>query len=522
MQKGCLLIILSLFLVSCKKPASLVVLETTDMHGEFNSSMASLSSFIRSAHQQYGKNLLLLDCGDNLQGTSTVFFYNYQDTSEQHIHTELFKWLPYTALTVGNHDIEAGSQAFNRVYPNLEIPILGANVIRQSNQRPYFKPYTILYRNGYKIAILGMVTPEALRWLPADEHEGLVFRPLAENTKYWVNRIHKKDKPDILIALIHCGLAKEEGDSDPSLEWAIYNIPGIDLVCCGHAHKASEIAFLNKYNDTVHVMEAGARAQYIAQAKIDITPRGFRKPDLSIQTSLIKADSLPEDPEFIQKFKPYIAKAEDFEKKRICALDTTIYSKDAMNGPCAWVDQLHKAYYHIAEKSNIGVDITFACSYTEDATLKKGDMTAGDFITLLPYENTLSIVEMTGYEIMDYMEYAYSLRLDRKNEPIYNLDSASGIYYTVDLSKPKGERVVITSTDDGNSFYPNKRYHVAMSTFRALGGGSHLIKQLGWSSQKMDSRKLWDSSDDLRTEIMEYYSQLGTVHPTAYNNWRFL
>ena len=129
---------------------------------------------------------------------------------------------------------------------------------------------------------------------------------------------------------------------------------------------------------------------------------------------------------------------------------------------------------------------------------------------------------MTGSEVKDFLEYTYSLRLDYPNEPVYNFDSAGGIRYTVDTRKPKGERIVISSMANGNHFYSTKRYHVAMSTFRALGGGTHLNKQLRWSRHKMLTRMVWTDTRDIRTQLMEFYAAQKHVQPIALTTWQYL
>ena len=93
---------------SCsREPTTLVVLQTSDLHGRFDSSLAGLAGYIRQMKEQYKDRVVLLDAGDYLQGTPGMYYSNYIDTTEKHLSAAFFDWFPYTAIGVGNHDIEA-------------------------------------------------------------------------------------------------------------------------------------------------------------------------------------------------------------------------------------------------------------------------------------------------------------------------------------------------------------------------------------------------------------------------------
>lgn len=109
-HKGrCFSIVLCLVLASCSgEPVSFCVLETTDLHGHFDGSVMKTATYIRQMQEKYDDRLLLLDAGDYLQGTPGVYYSNFIDTVGQHICARFFNFFPYTAIGVGNHDIEAG------------------------------------------------------------------------------------------------------------------------------------------------------------------------------------------------------------------------------------------------------------------------------------------------------------------------------------------------------------------------------------------------------------------------------
>ena len=105
---------------------------------------------------------------------------------------------------------------------------------------------------------------------------------------------------------------------------------------------------------------------------------------------------------------------------------------------------------------------------------------------------------------------------------IFNFDSAAGICYEVDVTKPEGEKVHILSMEDGSPFQMENSYTVAMTAYRANGGGELLTKGAGLSKEEIDKRILHVSEHDIRYYLMEYVKELGTINPQAKNHWRFV
>lgn len=522
MKRAFFIILSVLIMASCRQePVTLCVLETTDLHGEVGAPMSKVAEYIRVAYKEYGDNLILLDGGDNFQGSPEVFYSNYVDTLNPHIYRQIFNMLPYSAIAVGNHDFEVGRKVYERVYGKIKVPVLCANIVYTKSKKPCFQPYSIIRKKGYKIAILGLVTPYALNWLPANLRKGMSFVSIDESAEKWVDHIQKRERPDLIIGLFHTGNGKTNIDS---ASWEAENIPGIDLICCGHIHNANLEQIIDRGGDATKIMNAGSKAEYIAKAIVSITPVDGAAPKIDISTELIKTDTLSRrNREYDEMIIPFMEKAKAYYDVPVCEFDTTIYSKDALKGPCGWTDFLHKSYKKITRtmgytgSREVGVTIVAPSS---EAVLHKGQLTIRDFIMLYPHEDKLSIVEMTGLEIKDYLEYVYSRPTDNPNMPIYEFDSASGVDYSVDTTQSYGNRVTIYSMYSGNKFYPDRRYLVAMNSFRAAGGGGHLGYGLGWNPEKIKARILNESSRSIRAMMMDIYSS-EPIDVTPEATWKF-
>ena len=165
---------------------NLRIIETSDVHGCFfpydyientpmEGSLARVSSYVKQLRKQYGDNLILLENGDILQGQPTCYYTNFIQPSLPNAAAEIVNWLGYDAQAIGNHDVETGHQVYDKWISELNCPVLGANIIDKATGQPYVKPYTIIERQGVKVAVIGMITPALPNWLTEKLWSGLYF-----------------------------------------------------------------------------------------------------------------------------------------------------------------------------------------------------------------------------------------------------------------------------------------------------------------------------------------------------------
>ena len=172
------MIVLITILASCApKEKDLMFIETTDTHGRYNE-FGMEAYIIKDMKSLAGENLILLDNGDNMQGTPFQYCSNH-DAEHPNLVSEVLNYFPYDVVGVGNHDIETGRKVFDRVYSEMKMPVVCANVIDEKTGEPYFTPYIVLERyKGYKVAVLGLLTPYVVTWVPDRLRPGLRFEQL--------------------------------------------------------------------------------------------------------------------------------------------------------------------------------------------------------------------------------------------------------------------------------------------------------------------------------------------------------
>ena len=558
-----LLLGIILCLTACTTPDTkdISILETTDLHGvilpwdfienePLNVSLAGTAGYVKELRNSEN-TVFLLDNGDNLQGQPAVYYYNFIDTTSPHILAEAMNWMGYDACTVGNHDIEAGHSVYDRLVKEFNFPLLAANAVDVESGEPYFKPYVILEKENISVAVLGMVTPAIPTWLPEELYSGIEFRDMVETAKFWMPEILKQ-KPDIVVGMFHSGwnTANENYKLDDSLNEngtsaVAWKVPGFDIILCGHDHRPANEKFINSAGDTVLILNGGSRSQYIAQADIALTSKGFfRKTKKTISGQLIRVNELEPDADFLQRFAKHEKTIKEYVTRVIGYLPEAITSRDSYFGSSAFTDMIHSIQLDIT-----GADVSFAAPLSFDVTIAKGPVTVGDMFKLYRYENMLYTMSMTGEEILKYLEYSYSewlntmegpgdylleYRLGNNGKPAltngrawlanasYNFDSGAGLEYIVDVSKQSGSRINIISFTDGRPFEKQKIYKAAINSHRGNGGGGHLTAGAGIDQKILRERLITSTDRDLRYYILKTIETNKTISPMPLNNWKIV
>jgi 2',3'-cyclic-nucleotide 2'-phosphodiesterase/3'-nucleotidase len=558
-----LLVLYTVVLVSCSDPAprKVIILETTDVHGfilpydfveksELKASLAGVSGYIKKTGIERGE-LVLLDNGDNLQGQPEEYYYNFIDTISPHFNSLVMNYMGYDAGTVGNHDIEAGHSVYDRVRKEYRFPMLAANAVDIKTGEPYFEPYTIIIKNKLKIAVFGLVTPSIPDWLPPELYSGMEFRDMVETAKKWMPEI-LKNKPDVVVGLFHSGWDKEyrnekgTGQMNENGSAAVaYKVPGFNVIFNGHDHAIANEKIVNSAGDTVLILDGGSRAEKIASAAIVVSGKrinGVR--NVRAEGSIIDVKDFAPDKEFLDMFADNNKVIRTYVDKVIGESVTSVSSRESFFGSSAFTDMIHSFQLEVSK-----ADISFSAPLSFDVEIKKGPVTVGDLFKLYRFENMLYTMKLSGSEILKYLEFSYSLwfntmkgkndhlmnfRTGHDGKPVitngrarlrnqsYNFDSAVGIDYTVDVSKPAGNRITIKGFSDGRPFEMDKIYLVAVNSYRGSGGGDHFYEGVGLTPEKLRSRLVSSTQKDLRYYILKSVEKKKSLDPLPVNNWKVI
>ena len=531
------------------------VLTTNDLHGSLfdstyvdgnvKNSLFAVKWYVDSVRSAAGEdNVLLLDDGDFLQGDNSVYYFNYVDTLTPHIFPRMASYMGYDVVVGGNHDIETGHRVYDRVAADLEaagIPFLAGNAIRNDNGEPYFPYYTILKRSGLKVAVLGYDNANIAAWLNESLWSGMTFKSLIPLVQENVDEVIARENPQVVVVAVHSGTGRGDGSVLESQGLDLFNsLHGVDVLVCAHDHAPFVVT-----KDGHCLVNSGSHARNLGYAEVNLTVSGGKVVSKSATSSLIRVDRKRADKTMSEAFHKDYEAVKAFTLREVGELKADLRTRDSFSGMSPYINLIQTI-----SLQSTGAQISFAAPLSFNSTVKAGTLVYNDLFTIYPYENQIYLMSLCGAEIQKYLEYSYDLWIqspdsghvlkikDRPDprtgtvrwsfvERSYNFDSAAGINYTVDVTKPAGQRVQITSLADGTPFNAGTIYRVAMTSYRAAGGGGHLPQGVGLTSEQIEKRTL-DKFPEIRNLLYDYLQTNGSIDPevvgdpSVIGSWSFV
>ena len=546
------------------KTVKLKVIETSDVHGHFfpwdfmegrpiKGTLVRANSYITRQRQAMGNDrLLLIDNGDILQGQPCVYWSNYVMPEDENLAAQVVNYMQYDAETVGNHDIEPGHKVYDKWIREVRCPLLGANIVHEDKKNAEanpkniytgLQPYSVHYVDGAKIVVLGMLTPAIPNWLNRSIWKGIEFEEMVSCAKKWVKYIQENEKPDLLFGLFHSGfnggIHTPDYDEDAT-EAVAKEVPGFDIIFFGHDHMLHNEWVTNCEGKKVLCIDPSCYVKYIAEADITLKYKGDKLVSKQIKGKLVNVENETIDEQMLQHFQPKIDEVKAYVARKIGRFEHPVYSREGFFGNSAFTDLIHNLQLKIS-----GADVSFNAPLAFDNVIQAGEVTQADMFKLYRFENLMFVLRMTGEEIHKYLEFSYSLWANTMTSPddhalllndeskydqqrtgfmnyTFNFDSAAGIDYVVDLTKPAGQKVNILQMTNGEPFDESKWYKVVMNSYRANGGGELLTRGAGIPQDSLESRVLFHTDMDQRHYLTEKIHEMGSVDPQPNHNWRFV
>ena len=151
------MVILSSCIFSCKSSLpdgeyELSLYSHGDIHGNWFTTLPSIAGEVNAERERIGEDkVIFIDLGDHNHGSDAAYYFNHiyeYSPDEEHVWSKVANYLKYDAVVVGNHDIEAGPENWDKIKSELDMPYLAANIHSGNPHEPYFTPYTILNKGG--------------------------------------------------------------------------------------------------------------------------------------------------------------------------------------------------------------------------------------------------------------------------------------------------------------------------------------------------------------------------------------
>ena len=278
----------------------------------------------------------------------------------------------------------------------------------------------------------------------------------------------------------------------------------------------------------------------VSDAEIKVTMKDGRVFDKQVTGQVVSVANLPIDEQFMDHFEADIDSVYNYVNRKIGVFKKAIYTRDCYFGSSAFCDFIHNLQLQIT-----GADISFNAPLTFDEVIEAGDVKVSDMFNLYKYENQIYVMNLTGEEVRKHLEMSYDLWVNTMTSPddhimllndeakgdqqrfgfknlAFNFDSAAGIDYEVDVTKPDGQKVRILRMSNGQPFDEHKTYKVVLNSYRGNGGGELLTKGAGIPHDELNNRIIYRSERDQRYYLTKEIEKQGVLEPQANNNWRFV
>ena len=455
-----------------------VILHTNDVHGAIEN--YAKVAVLADQYAAEGAYVLVLDAGDFSQGDSTV------SLSEGATAIELMNMVGYDAVALGNHEFDYGYEVLKQNMASANFPVLAANV-KYNGELAFDDAAVFTTPGGTKIGVFGLDTPETATKAHPGKIAGVTFaggEEMYQIAQDMVTMLREEEGCNYVICIGHLGIDDETAVTANRSIDLLAKVTGIDVFIDGHSHSTEEeIAEKTnadrKVGDTV-VTSTGTKLENIGVVTIK---------DSTITTECVPTEGIevPADNEIAARAAAIAAEVE--------AEYGTVFAKTevTLNG--------EKAPGNRTEETNLGDLITDALVWKSDlegeavdgaitngggirATIEAGDITKKDINTVLPFGNTLSIIKISGSELLEVLEASTFCT----PEAIGGFPQVSGIEFTVNTAAaydagdeypgttyaaPKSiNRVTITSVG-GKDFDPSATYTIATNDFMASGGDTY-------------------------------------------------
>lgn len=517
----------------------LTILGTSDMHGNIwgysyeddkdpgNNGMARLYTYIQQVREE-NPNTILIDAGDDIQGTiMTDDIYN-KTPDEAHPVIAAMNFMGYDAMTLGNHEFNWGIETMNKILGQADFPVLAANVRNAKGDFVTGAGWTIVEKDGVKVAVIGVVTPDVPIWDGGKEGiEGCTFEAANTAVKKAIAEIG--DKADVIVVSAHMGMYAEfdEDNGSDSAQKLLDDNPEIDVLQVAHNHVvvkdkqgAVPIGGVRNGGRDIARFDLTLDADNnVVSATVDVVDMSNTAPSQAIRDIPLVAESHQKTIDYIKG-----GTGEDGEQGEPLGVTTAKFQPvDEILGlpegklrDTAVMDLINKI-----QMENAQADVSAAALFKDTSDLPEGNINYGNIFDIYKFDNTLYRVTVTGAELKAYMEWSaecynqwvpgdINISFDPEY-PGYLYDMFAGVDYEINLSKPKGERIENVMFK-GEPLKDDQTLTLAVNNYRY----SSALKAGGL----IEGKKEWESSNSIRDMIVAYFAEHSPVAPEVDNNWK--
>ncbi|AXT70169.1 bifunctional UDP-sugar hydrolase/5'-nucleotidase UshA [Vibrio sp. dhg] len=495
----------------------LTVLHTNDHHGRFwqnkyaEYGMAARKTLIDDLREEVeaeGGSLLLLSGGDINTGVPE------SDLQDAEPDFKGMSKIGYDAMALGNHEFDNPLDVLFKQQEWATFPMLSANIYSKETGKRMFQPYAMFNKQGIKIAVIGLTTEDTAK-LGNPEYIGQVdFRDPKEEAKKLIAELKKTEYPDLIFAVTHMGHYENgnRGINAPGdVALARYLSEGdLDMIVGGHSQepvcmegpnvmkqnfKPGDECQPDQQNGT-YIVQAYEWGKYVGRAdyefrngelsmvSYDLIPVNLKKKvEINGQSErVLVEDEIAQDESMLEFLRPYQEKGQGQLNVKIAESNgklegdrDVVRFKQTNLGRLIATAHMERAKADFAVMNSGGVR----------DSIEKGDITYKDVLTVQPFGNMVTYVDMSGQEVLDYLNVVATKPVD---------SGAYAQFAGIALTIENGEVTNVFIGDqqlrlDGN-------YRFTVPSYNAAGGDGY---------PKIDNHAGYVNTGFTDAEVLKYY-----------------
>ncbi|WP_375753128.1 bifunctional UDP-sugar hydrolase/5'-nucleotidase UshA [Vibrio sp. HN007] len=472
----------------------LTVLHTNDHHGRFwqnkygEYGMAARKTLIdelRAEIEADGGSVLLLSGGDINTGVPE------SDLQDAEPDFKGMNILGYDAMALGNHEFDNPLDVLQQQIDWANFPMLSANIYDKDTGERKYQAYQMFEKQGLKIAVIGLTTEDTMKIGNPEYISELDFRDPKEEAKKLIAELEKSEKPDLIFAVTHMGHYENgnRGVNAPGdVALARYLDEGsLDMIVGGHSQEPVCMEGPNMYNKSFKpgdeckpdsqngtwIVQAHEWGKYVGRADFefvngelemvsyDLIPVNLKKKikvDGKKKRVFIE-EEIAQDPEMLAFLQPYQEKGQEQLSVKIAETngrlegERNIVRFNQTNlGRLIATAQMERAKADFGVMNSGGVR----------ASIDEGDITYKDVLTVQPFGNAITYTDMSGKEVLDYLNVVATKPVDSGAYAQF-----AGISMTVANGKVSDVKV------GGEPLDMAKTYRFTIPSFNAAGGDGY-------------------------------------------------
>lgn len=514
---------------------TITIAATTDTHGRVRGwdyyenradpsrGLTRAATIVDSVRRARPGGVVLVDAGDLLQGNPFAFVAARVTRQRANPTIAAMNSMRYDAAVIGNHEFNYGVPYLNASIAQARFPFLAANVYRTSGF-PAYAATTMVRRRGINIGIVGGTTPGSNLW-DADnlKKAGLTVRDIIPSATAGGAALRRRGA-DVVVLVLHSGLNEPSSydtvstgtGSENVAARAAAEVPAINVLVYGHSHKENGGQVIGR---TLLIQPKNwATSVAIATVPLACNAAGSGWTTATARGTLVQSAQHVENAGVLRA-------SERVHRETIAYVTAPIGSTPALwsADSARMVDTPLTDFILEVERKAANADLASTAAFDLNARVGPGTINVAQAAQLYPYDNTLRAVRISGAQLRAYLDYSsrYYKTTPRGDLVVdtaiagYNFDVVSGVHYTLDVSRPPGQRVA-TLTFHGKPVAPTDSFTLALNNYRQTGGGGYAMLR--------GARVVYDRQQEIRQLLIDEIRRRKVILPSEYfvKNWAFV